>query len=332
MNHKAPELSIIYVNYKSIDDLKVSINSVQKFTSVIYEIIVLDNASEDNLKSLETTYTSLKVVYLSENLGFGKACNIGVSKAKGEFILLLNPDTILIDDAISDCLRVYKTFDKESIGALTCRHQYPNGEFQHSSCQRDMLPQLPFLKTLLKRIKISPREYFVASEGLMIQHQKSHFTYAVHGSFFMAYKKLLIEYPFDEDFFLYAEEIDLCRRLSSQNRRSYYYADAIIIHSSDRAKTVVQVRNQTYLSNSLLVLKFYGKVGFAFYYFLRLIGSLIMIMILPLFPSKAKMNIKSHLGDVKPFSQDYLKIFSYSRKINSHKPLISSALSKLQDH
>ena len=332
MNLQAPELSIIYVNYKSIDDLKVSINSVQKFTSVVYEIIVLDNASGDNLKSLETTYTSLKVVYLSDNFGFGKACNIGVSKARGKFILLLNPDTQLIDDAISDCLKVYKSFNKETIGALTCRHQYPNGEFQHSSCQRDMLPRLPFLKISLKRIHMSPQEYFETSERLRSQHQKSHFTYAVHGSFFMAYKALLIEYPFDEDFFLYAEEIDLCRRLSAQNRSSYYYADATIVHSSDRARNVMQIRNQTYLSNSLLVLKFYGRAGFTFYYFLRLMRSLIMMIISPLFPSKAKTNIKSHLEDVKPFSQDYFKIFSYSRKVNSHKPLISSALSKSQDH
>ena len=97
-------VSVVYVNYKTVSLILNSIESIKKHTNDIsYEIIVVDNNSGDNSEKLLTSiYPEVVFIQAEENLGFGKANNLGVDVAKGEMVLFLNPDTLLENDAISE--------------------------------------------------------------------------------------------------------------------------------------------------------------------------------------------------------------------------------------
>jgi len=321
------ELSIIYVNYYSKSELERSLASVEKFTKSAFEILIVNNSPlKENFDNLESENAHVRTINSAENYGFGKACNMGISQAKGNFILLLNPDTFLKDNAIDSCLEAYKKLDPEKTGAFTCRHINEDGSFQYSSCRRGDLPRFPFIRVPWKRASLSAKDYMNSSEKLQSVHGSSGYTYAVHGSFLMARKELLEQTPFDEDFFLYSEEIDLCRRLNAKGKKSYYYAEATIVHSSHRANESASIRNQMYLSSALLVLKMYGKGLFLFYHGLRVLRTLCLSVLIPFLPVTINAGLKSHLSDAKLFSKDYLKILRYKRGINSHIPLKSAAL------
>lgn len=109
------DVSIIIVNYHSADLVVDCINSVfEKVNNLKYEIIVVDNASEDgSVEKLEQIFGKQIIVISSEkNLGFGKANNLGVTKARGKYLFLLNPDTILVNDAIQ---YLYDYIDRKSV-------------------------------------------------------------------------------------------------------------------------------------------------------------------------------------------------------------------------
>ena len=109
------DISRIYINYNTISLIKDSINSVIKKTvGVTYEIIVVDNNTQD-LQPLLSLYHNIKIVQLKENLGFGRANNAGVRFAKGNFLFFLNPDTILINNAIGEMYNVIKSDRKAGV-------------------------------------------------------------------------------------------------------------------------------------------------------------------------------------------------------------------------
>ena len=98
------KVSVIYVNYKTISLILDSIQSIkEKVQNVSYEIIVVDNSSGDNAEEiLSSNYPEVRFIQAGQNLGFGRANNLGVDIAKGEVVLFLNPDTLLENDAISE--------------------------------------------------------------------------------------------------------------------------------------------------------------------------------------------------------------------------------------
>ena len=101
------DVSIIIVNYKTVSLILKCLDSIQRLTRKIsYEIIVVDNNSNDDFATyIQQQYPEVKCVSLPENMGFGRANNEGVKLAKGRNILFLNPDTILLNDAISILFR-----------------------------------------------------------------------------------------------------------------------------------------------------------------------------------------------------------------------------------
>ena len=100
-------LSIIIVNYNSGEELIVCIKSIRRYlTNVSYEIIVVDNNSTDNSRELLKEFSAeIKTIILETNTGFSSANNYGVDKSTGEYLLLLNPDTILIDSTLKEMIK-----------------------------------------------------------------------------------------------------------------------------------------------------------------------------------------------------------------------------------
>ena len=132
------DISIVIVNYNVKDFLLQCINSIQKSeTSLIYEIIVIDNASTDGSKELFENMTlnsdNFYYHYSEQNLGFGKANNLGFGKANGKYTLILNPDTLVESDTL-DTMYKYMESNPE-IGSSGCKVLNLDGSFQ-SACRR----------------------------------------------------------------------------------------------------------------------------------------------------------------------------------------------------
>jgi len=126
-------LSIVVVNYNVRHFLHQCLQSV--FHSEVnfdFEVIVVDNNSVDGSQLLiEDQFPQVDYIYLNENLGFGKANNIGIQKALGEYILLLNPDTVIAEETLQKC--VDKISSDLEIGALGCKMVDGSGEFLKES-------------------------------------------------------------------------------------------------------------------------------------------------------------------------------------------------------
>lgn len=115
------DVSIIYVNYNTVDLIADSIRSVIQHTKGLdYEIIAVDNNTQ-SLESLKSIYQSIKLIQLNDNVGFGNANNAGAKEAKGNCLFFLNPDTLLINDAIS---LLYHEMEKDKRIGITGGNLY----------------------------------------------------------------------------------------------------------------------------------------------------------------------------------------------------------------
>ena len=135
------KLSIIFVNWNSVDYLRDCLSSIYEFTrGVEFEIIIVDNASpEPNVDDLGKEFAAIRIEKSAQNLGFAGANNLGFLKSTGEFVLFLNPDTKLISPAINDLLEKIQTLP--NAGVVGCKLLNSDGSTQLSSIQR--FPKMP---------------------------------------------------------------------------------------------------------------------------------------------------------------------------------------------
>lgn len=230
------DISIIIVNYKSKGLTLNCLKSIKEadFGVLKYEIIVVDNNSGDNLKEiLEWQYNDIIFIQNEKNIGMGAGNNRGIKKAQGKYIVIMNPDTIAFKNTFK------KLFDylevNQDIGIIGPRQYNPDKTVQ-DSCYRwyGLLTPL-FRRTFLGKIKYGRKD---VSRFLMKDFDHSH-TKEVDwllGSFLFCRAKVLAEVGlFDERFFLYFEDTDLCKRFWEKNWKVVYYPEVEIIHNHGRA-------------------------------------------------------------------------------------------------
>ncbi len=257
---KTCELSIIIVNYNTKQLTMECIKSiVSTTTNINYEIIVVDNSTLPTERiSLDSNIIS---TYTIDNHGYGHANNYGYRMSCGEYILLLNPDTIVHEHTINTCLTYAHLHD--NLGALGCRILRPDGSLDHA-CRRGFPTPFNSFCYFSKLGKLFPHN-----------QQLNQYTYAhldesiscsvdsLTGAFMLlprhiADKTLL----FDESFFMYGEDLDLCYRIKEMSYDIYYLADVTILHKkyqSGIAKSSSFVIKQFYLSMILFYNKHYKK-------------------------------------------------------------------------
>ncbi len=223
-------LSIIIVNYQSAHLIADSLRTLEEFNPGLEkEVIVVDNCSNDpNLDDLKRLYPYLLLIHMSGNAGFARANNAGMEVARGEQILLLNPDTLSLDDSITRCDRLLKM--SEFVGAgvqqlnADCTPQI-SGSFFVKGGLNHILP-IPywgdFVRWLAYRVKTPVPNVTVARGNEEVDW--------ISGAFLMV-KRHAIEAAgmMDEDFFLYAEEVEWCSRLRKIGRLCIF-GDLRIIH------------------------------------------------------------------------------------------------------
>ena len=278
-------LSIIIVNYNSGEVLINCINSLPKYDSYPFEIFVIDNGSSEKINHIESSFPKINFINNGKNLGFAAANNIGIKKAKGKYILLLNPDTIVNENSFQPMINYLDNHN--DIGIVGCKiyntgeeierstHSFPSllKEFSHANeFIKDFLSYESKTAGLLKKIfkTKSLDSYWDHNSIKEVDH--------VTGACMMV-KREAIEKAglLDEAFFLYNEEVEWSFRIKNAGYKSVFIPDSNIIHLFGHS-TNQKVQKQTL--NHLLVERYRGMFYFfqKHYGFIRLISLKIIVL------------------------------------------------------
>ena len=255
------QLSVVIVNYNVRYFLEQCLFSVRKAGQGLdMEIIVVDNQSADgSLEYLKPMFPEVQFIEMETNSGFGRACNRGWKLALGEYILFLNPDTLVAEDSFHQCLSFFQ--DHPDCGALGVKMIDGSGKFLKESRRSFPSPstslyKLSGLARLFPHSKVFGRYHM----GHM-DPSRNHEADVLAGAFMMVRKDVLSQVGgFDENFFMYGEDVDLSYRIQKAGFRNYYIADTTIIHfkgESTKRGSLNYVR-MFYQAMSLFVKKHYG--------------------------------------------------------------------------
>lgn len=225
-----PELSIIIVNWNSASYLDTCIRSIREFTrGLSYEIIVVDNASYDGSESVALQHGDpVRFVQSNENLGFARANNLGYYRSRGNAILFLNPDTEILSDALGKMHETLLSY--ENIGALGCRVLNTDGSIQTSCIQAfpTITNQLLDAEWIRNRF---PKSMLWGMGPLYEASDRAFEVGAIAGSCLMVRRDVFEKAGlFSEEYFMFAEDLDLCYKMRQFGYRNYFYGGASIVH------------------------------------------------------------------------------------------------------
>ena len=225
------DLSIIIVNYNVKHFLKQCLLSVQKaIAGIDAEVFVVDNASSDGtVEVLKEQFNWVNLIANTENVGFSCANNQAIQLAKGEFVLLLNPDTLVEEDTFEKCINFMK--QTPDAGAVGVKMINGNGEFLPESKRALPIPSVAFYK-IFGLSKLFPNSKRFGSYHLTyLDNNQTQSVEVLSGAFMFIRKKLLDEIGgLDETFFMYGEDIDLSYRITQAGYKNYYLPETNIIH------------------------------------------------------------------------------------------------------
>lgn len=255
------QLSVIIVNYNVKHFLEQCLYSVRRASlGLRAEVIVVDNHSEDNsLAFLQPLFPEVNFLVNKENLGFAKACNQGWQMAKGEYILFLNPDTIIPEDCFEKCISFFMSHP--DAGALGVKMLDGSGRFLKESKRSFPSPSAALYK-LFGLSKLFPQSKTFSKYHLgNLNKDQIHEVEVLAGAFMMIKKEVLDKTGgFDETFFMYGEDVDLSYRIRKAGYKNYYFPGVSIIHfkgESTRKGTLNYIR-MFYRAMSIFVKKQYG--------------------------------------------------------------------------
>lgn len=225
------KLSIIIVNYNVKHFLEQCLHSVNDaLTEIDAEIFVVDNNSVDgSVEMVADKFPEVKLIANTENVGFAKANNQALHLAKGEYVLLLNPDTLVEEDTFTKCIAFLD--ETPDAGALGVKMVNGKGEFLPESKRGLPVPHVAFYK-IFGLSKIFPKsKRFGYYHLTYLDKDEINPVDVLSGAFMMMRKSVLDQVGFlDEDYFMYGEDIDLSYRITQSGYKNYYFPDTRIIH------------------------------------------------------------------------------------------------------
>ena len=236
------KLSVIIVNYNVQYFLELCLLSVLKASENIQtEIIVVDNNSSDgSCELILEKFPQIILLQNTENFGFSKANNLGVAKAKGEYVLILNPDTVVPEDIFEKIILYSET--KKKFGALGVKFIDGTGNFLPEAKRN-----FPSVNVALKKLLGFSNKYYANH----IDQNENKEVEILSGAFMLLKRDVYLKNNcFDEDYFMYGEDIDLSYKLITKGYHNYYYGAATIIHYKGEST----LKDKRYLKN------FYGAM------------------------------------------------------------------------
>ena len=253
------QLSVIILNYNVRYFLEQCVLSVQEALSNIDgEIIVVDNnSSDDSCEMMKTRFPNIKLIENTVNLGFPKGNNIGVSQAKGDYICILNPDTVVAEDTF---VKVLAFAEKHpDLGILGCKLIDGTGNFLPESKRGVPTPFVAFTK-IFGLYKLFPKTTLF--NRYYAQHLSENETGKVDilvGAFMIMKRELYLEIGgFDENCFMYSDDIDLSYMALKKGKSNYYYHETSVIHYKGEST----VKDGFYMKHFREAMQFFYKKHF----------------------------------------------------------------------
>jgi len=225
------ELSVIIVSYNVNEYLKECLFSTKKASEKIdCEIFVVDNNSNDSsAEMVRNEFPEIKLIQNTINKGFSAANNQAIKQSAGQYILLLNPDTLVEEDTFSKCIGFMK--NHPDAGALGVRMVNGEGRFLPESKRSLPTPATAFFKIfgfsfLFPKSHLFSRYYLSHVDGYETSAAE-----VIAGAFMFIRREALEKAGLpDEDFFMYGEDIDLSYRIMKAGYQNYYFPEVQIIH------------------------------------------------------------------------------------------------------
>lgn len=250
-------LSIIYVYYNTPKEILNSIDSLKTSCKKnTHEIIVINNNSPKPLPEFSRKH-NITILDNKKNYGYGRAVNQGVKIAKGELILIVNPDTVFQNNAID--LMIKRVNSDKKIGALGPQLINTHGKILHSIASMPNLPDILFALSFINKLwpnNFYSRKYWAVGTDRSREQESE----TVGGAVMMVRKDLFEKIRgFDERFFLYFEEADLCKRITKAGYKVLYFPKAKVVHLVGKSTEDKKFIRQNYERSRFLFLKkYYG--------------------------------------------------------------------------
>ncbi|USG61310.1 glycosyltransferase family 2 protein [Sneathiella marina] len=297
-----PLVSVIIVNWNVRDMVLDCIGSIIEQTRSTYEIIVVDNDSSDgSVDAIKDKFSSVKIIANDSNRGFAAANNQALAVSQGEYVLLLNPDTLVVDNAIDKMLQWIQ--QDSSIGCGGCQ-VFESENVIQNTCFSDMTVWSTFLVlTGLARVSKSSR-FWGKPHYYWWDRRTEMEVDVVSGMFMLVPRKVLEEVGgMDDDFFVYAEEADWCRRIRAHGYRCVFTPLTHVVHRDGGNKSTDQILAKMYVqlqkSKLIYARKYYGLLGyleFRFLYFASMLMRSVLFVILSLFTQQGGFRTKAFLA------------------------------------
>ncbi len=240
-------LSIVILNWNTSGLLRNCIKSIQEFTtSLDYEIIVVDNGSSDGSQTmLRREFPEVKLIETGENLGFAKGNNMGIRTAKGDFILVLNSDTYILENAFQPWVEFLQS--KQDAAGAICKTEGIDGERQISFVR---FPTIFSEWLFFSTVMLSPWPLMIPRSKYMLDADpaKVHVVDRIYGHAMMLRKEVIDKTgAFDEGIFLFYEDTELCYRIRKLTGKVFYYFPG---------SRIVHIHGGSYIPNSLWQIQF----------------------------------------------------------------------------
>lgn len=279
------QLSVIILNYNVRYFLELCVLSVQNaIENIEAEIIVIDNNSQDDsCEMMKQRFPNVKLIRNNENSGFPKGNNIGVSQAQGEYICILNPDTVVAEDTFTKVLAFAKK--QKDLGIVGVKLIDGTGNFLPESKRGTPTPFVAFTK-ITGLYKIFPKTF----GKYYAQHLSENETGKVDilvGAFMLMKRDLYNEIGgFDEDCFMYSDDIDLSYMALKKGKSNYYFHETIVMHYKGEST----VKDGTYMKRFREAMNFFYKkhfrVSFLFSVFMEM--GIVFFSFVKMFQGKPK--------------------------------------------
>lgn len=304
------QLSVVILNYNVRYFLEQCLLSVQEAIAAIdAEIIVVDNnSSDDSILMMKEKFPDVKLIENIENFGFPKGNNIGVRQAKGKYVCILNPDTVVAEDTFTKILAFAER--QNNLGIIGCKLIDGTGAFLPESKRGIPKPWVAFTK-IFGLYKIFPKTKLF--NQYYAQHLGENETGKVDilvGAFMFLEKQLYQDLNgFDENCFMYADDIDLSYRALQMRKTNYYFHETTVLHYKGEST----IKDEKYMMRFQEAMNFFYQKHFKKS---RFFGTFIQIgaflfSIAKMFQGKSKEN---------PLPESY---FFYSENENFAKKLAS---------
>ncbi|HEX8965059.1 MAG TPA: glycosyltransferase family 2 protein [Patescibacteria group bacterium] len=306
-------ISVIVVLYNEFKIVQQCLSSIYRQNISNMEVLLVDNSDKAGVNVVLKKFPHLTYIKNKTNLGFGKAVNVGLLKAKGEFALILTPDTKLLPNTITKTLEFIKT--NRRVALVGCKvYSYPNN-FHVSACKEfpNLISHLFEYNILFYKIcqlinsKYHPLFYSAN------QHKQILFPKHIIGAYMLLRMSAIEPLKFfDNSFKMYREETDLCKRLIQNNWQIAYLPEGGLIHfgGGEWKKTTISQALPNYMASTYTFFnKHYGKAYTVLAWILGLVSAIISIPYLYIVStSKTILGKKSQSTQLLP---DYIKILTW---------------------